>query len=150
MVRSAEGDLLKDDSEAIVNPVNCVGVMGRGLALQFRKAFPQNYLAYKKACAREEVQPGQMFVFELQSLQIPRFIVNFPTKRHWRDKSLVEDIDSGLQALRSMLIEKKIQSIALPPLGCGLGGLDWIHVRPRIVSALGSLEAVQVTLYEPI
>ena len=149
MILSTQGDLLRDESEAIVNTVNCVGVMGRGIALQFRNAYPENYKAYEKACQREEVQPGRMFVFETGELTHPRFIINFPTKRHWRGKSRMEDIDSGLKALVEVLREKKIRSIALPPLGSGLGGLDWSQVRPRIVAALGALEDVKVSIYEP-
>jgi O-acetyl-ADP-ribose deacetylase (regulator of RNase III) len=149
MILSTQGDILRDESEAIVNTVNCVGVMGRGIALQFRNAYPENYKAYEKACQREEVQPGKMFVHETGELTGPRFIVNFPTKRHWRGKSRIEDIDAGLKALIEVLREKKIRSIALPPLGSGLGGLDWAQVRPRIVAALGALDHVKVTIYEP-
>lgn len=150
MIRSTQGDILRDDSEAIVNTVNCVGVMGRGIALQFRNAYPENYKAYEKACQREEVQPGKMFVHETGELTGPRFIINFPTKRHWRGKSRMEDIDAGLKALVEVLREKKIRSIAIPPLGSGLGGLDWAEVRPRIVTALGPLEDVKVSIYEPV
>lgn len=149
MIQTTSGDILRDESEAIVNTVNCVGVMGRGIALQFRNAYPENFKAYAKACQREEVQPGRMFVFETGELSHPRFIVNFPTKRHWRGKSRMEDIDAGLKALVEVLREKKIRSIALPPLGSGLGGLDWAQVRPRIVAALEPLHDVKVTIYEP-
>ena len=149
MIHSTQGDILRDESEAIVNTVNCVGVMGRGIALQFRNAYPENYKAYVKACQREQVQPGKMFVYETGELTGPRYIINFPTKRHWRGKSRMEDIDSGLLALGDLLREKKIRSIALPPLGSGLGGLDWADVRPRIISALGALDDVKVTIYEP-
>jgi O-acetyl-ADP-ribose deacetylase (regulator of RNase III) len=149
MIHSTQGDILRDESEAIVNTVNCVGVMGRGIALQFRNAYPENYKAYEKACQREEVQPGRMFVYETGELTGPRYIINFPTKRHWRGKSRMEDIDSGLLALVEVLREKNIRSISLPPLGSGLGGLDWSEVRPRIVSALGALDEVKVTIYEP-
>lgn len=149
MIISTQGDILRDESEAIVNTVNCVGVMGRGIALQFRNAYPENYKAYEKACQRGEVQPGRMFVSETGELAGPRYIINFPTKRHWRGKSRMEDIDSGLGALVEVLREKKIRSIALPPLGSGLGGLDWSQVRPRIVAALEKLEDVKVSIYEP-
>lgn len=149
MIHSTQGDILRDESEAIVNTVNCVGVMGRGIALQFRNAYPENYKAYEKACQQEEVQPGRMFVYETGELTGPRYIINFPTKRHWRGKSRMEDIDSGLLALVELLRDKKIRSIALPPLGSGLGGLDWSEVRPRIVAALGVLGDVKVTIYEP-
>lgn len=149
MIHLTQGDILHDDSEAIVNTVNCVGVMGRGIALQFRNAYPENYKAYEKACQREEVQPGRMFVYETGELTGPRYIINFPTKRHWRGKSRMEDIDSGLRALVELLRDKKIRSIALPPLGSGLGGLVWSEVRLRIVAALGDLDEVKVTIYEP-
>jgi O-acetyl-ADP-ribose deacetylase (regulator of RNase III) len=149
MIHSTQGDILRDESEAIVNTVNCVGVMGRGIALQFRNAYPDNFKAYEKACQREEVQPGKMFVYETGELTNPRYIINFPTKRHWRGKSRMEDIDSGLEALVEVLRDKKIRSIALPPLGSGLGGLDWSEVRPRIVAALSVLDDVKVTIYEP-
>lgn len=149
MILSTQGDILRDDSEAVVNTVNCVGVMGRGIALQFRNAYPENYKAYEKACQRGEVQPGRMFVFETGELANPRFIINFPTKRHWRGKSRMEDIDSGLSALVEVLRERGIRSIALPPLGSGLGGLDWSEVRPRIVAALEVLEEVKVSIYDP-
>lgn len=149
MIQSIQGDILRDDSEAVVNTVNCVGVMGRGIALQFRNAYPENYEAYVEACEREEVQPGKMFVFETGELTGPRYIINFPTKRHWRGKSRMEDIDSGLRALVEVLREKKIRSVAIPPLGSGLGGLDWSDVRPRIVAALGGLDDVKVSIYEP-
>lgn len=150
MIHSAQGDILRDDSEAIINTVNCVGVMGRGIALQFRNAYPGNFKAYVKACQREEVQPGSMFVYETGALTHPRYIINFPTKRHWRGKSRMEDIDSGLVALVQVLRERNIRSLAVPPLGSGLGGLDWTEVRPRIVAALAGLDDLKVTIYEPV
>lgn len=149
MILSTQGDILRDESEAIVNTVNCVGVMGRGIALQFRNAYPENYAAYEKACQRGDVQPGRMFVHETGELTGPRYIINFPTKRHWRGKSRMEDIEAGLKGLVEVLREKKIRSIALPPLGSGLGGLDWSEVRRRIVAALGDLDEVRVSIYEP-
>lgn len=149
MIIYTRGDILRDESEALVNTVNCVGVMGRGIALQFRNAYPENYKAYVKACQREEVKPGRMFLFETGELTGPRHIINFPTKRHWRGKSRMEDIDAGLKALVEVLREKQIRSIAIPPLGSGLGGLDWTQVRPRIVAALGGLDDVRVSIYEP-
>ena len=148
MILSTQGDILRDESEAIVNTVNCVGVMGRGIALQFRNAYPENFKAYARACKQGEVQPGGMFVTETGEFA-PRYIVNFPTKRHWRGKSRMEDIEAGLAALVEVIREKRIRSIALPPLGAGLGGLAWPEVRCRIVAALEALEGVQITLYEP-
>ena len=143
------GDILKADAEALVNTVNCVGIMGRGIALQFKNAFPENFKAYEAACNRNEVQPGKMFIFETRTLANPKFIVNFPTKRHWRGKSRMEDIESGLKALVGEMRDRRIRSIAIPPLGSGLGGLNWAEVRPRIVEALRGLDDVQVILFEP-
>ncbi len=149
MIRFKTGDILAEDAEALVNTVNCVGVMGRGVALQFRKAFPENFRAYAKACAHREVRPGRMFVFETGALTNPRFIINFPTKRHWRGNSRIEDIDAGLQDLATVLREYKIRSVAVPPLGSGLGGLAWRTVRPRIVQALRDVDALDVILFKP-
>jgi len=149
MIEYVTGDILKDESEALVNTVNCVGVMGRGIALQFKKAWPENFRAYAAACERGEVRPGRMFVFETGRLTPPRFIINFPTKRHWRGKSRIEDIEAGLVALVDVIRSKRIRSIALPPLGSGLGGLAWPDVRERIASTLTGLGDVEVRVYEP-
>ena len=149
MIEFRTGDLLKADAEALVNTVNCVGIMGRGIALQFKNDFPENFKAYEAACKREEVQPGKMFVFETGTLTNPKFIINFPTKRHWRGKSRLEDIDSGLKALVEEIRHRGIRSIAIPPLGSGLGGLNWADVRPRIETALRSIENLDVIVYEP-
>src|SRR4051812_4898298 len=129
MIEFTTGDILKADVEALVNTVNCVGIMGRGVALQFKNSFPANFKAYSAACAREEVQPGGMFVFETGYLSGPKYIINFPTKRHWRGKSRIEDIDSGLVSLVREIKERSIKSVALPPIGSGLGGLEWTQVR---------------------
>ena len=144
-----QGDILHDDAEALVNTVNCVGIMGRGIALQFRNAFPENFRAYEAACQAELVQPGSMFVFETGALTFPRYIINFPTKRHWRGASRIDDIESGLQDLAETIRKNRIRSIAIPPLGSGLGGLDWNEVKPRILAALQSLPDVEIHLYEP-
>ncbi len=149
MIELRQGDILKAPAEALVNTVNCVGIMGRGIALQFRKAFPENYKAYKAACDLESVQPGRMLVHDLSRLIYPRFIINFPTKRHWKGKSRIQDIEAGLPALVEEIRRRGIRSIAVPPLGCGLGGLDWAEVRPRIEAALRVLPDVRVLLYEP-
>ena len=132
MIKYKTGNILTEDAEAIVNTVNCVGVMGRGIALQFKKALPENFKAYATACKRDEVQPGRMFVYETGELTNPRYVVNFPTKRHWRGKSRMEDIQSGLKALTEVIKERNIRSIAIPPLGSGLGGLDWMQVKSQI------------------
>lgn len=149
MFEYKQGNILKEDAEAFVNTVNCVGIMGRGVALQFKKAFPDNFKVYEYACKRNEIQPGMMFVFETGNLTNPRFIINFPTKRHWRGKSRMEDIESGLTALVDEIRLRKINSIAIPPLGSGLGGLDWADVRSRIEKALRDIPNLQVTLFEP-
>ena len=143
------GNILHADAEALVNTVNCVGVMGRGIALQFKNAYPKNFKAYEAACQRQEVQPGRMFVYATGELANPRFIINFPTKRHWRGNSRMEDIESGLIDLVEVIRRNNIQSIAIPPLGSGLGGLEWDDVRPRIEQALAALPQVKVLLYEP-
>lgn len=148
MIEFRTGDILRADVEALVNTVNCVGTMGRGVALQFKNNFPANFKAYEVACARDEVQPGRMFVFETGQLS-PKFIINFPTKRHWKGKSRMEDIESGLKALVEQIRNRRIRSIAIPPLGSGLGGLNWADVRPRIVAALDKLDDLDVIVYEP-
>jgi O-acetyl-ADP-ribose deacetylase (regulator of RNase III) len=142
------GDIFKADADAIVNTVNCVGIMGRGIALQFKNAYPTNFKAYKAACDAEQVQPGRMFVFETGKFT-PRYIINFPTKRHWKGKSRIEDIESGLIALGEEIVSRGIKSVAIPPLGAGLGGLDWDDVLPRIKSALQDIPDIDVIIFEP-
>jgi len=149
MIEYRSGDILKGEQEALVNTVNCVGIMGRGIALQFKNAYPQNFVAYEAACKRGEVQPGRMFVFETGQLTPPRYIINFPTKRHWRGKSRLEDVEAGLEALVEVIRTRRIGSIAIPPLGSGLGGLDWREVRACIERALSPLEGVHIVVYEP-
>jgi len=150
VIEFRQGDILEAKTDALVNTVNCVGVMGRGIALQFKDAFPDNFKAYAVACKRQEVQPGKMFVFERHQLGNPKFIINFPTKRHWRGQSRLGDIEAGLQSLVKEIRERGIRSIAIPPLGSGLGGLDWGQVRPRIEKALAPLEDVSVVVFEPL
>ncbi len=149
MIDYATGDILTANAEALVNTVNCVGVMGRGIALQFKNAFPENYKAYVHACDAGNVQPGRMFVYVNHRLHEPKYIINFPTKRHWKGKSRLADIDSGLLALRKEIQKRRIRSIAVPPLGSGLGGLNWNDVRPRIEEALGDIPDLHVIVYEP-
>lgn len=150
MIRMTRGDILRADAEAIINTVNCVGVMGRGIALQFKKAWPNNFNAYALACKNKDVQPGRMFIFETGQLANPRYIINFPTKRHWRAASRIEDIESGLVALVDDIQRIGIKSVAIPPLGAGLGGLDWAIVREKIEEAMQPLPDVDVVLYEPV
>ncbi len=149
MLRFKTGDILSEDVEAVVNSVNCVGVMGRGLALQFKNAYPANFKAYADACRQHQVEPGRMFIHETYQLTGPRWIINFPTKRHWKSKSRLEDIQAGLENLASQIDQLGIRSIAVPPLGSGLGGLDWSEVRRRIESELGRLEHVEIVVFEP-
>jgi O-acetyl-ADP-ribose deacetylase (regulator of RNase III) len=143
------GDLLRQEVDAIVNTVNTVGVMGKGIALQFKQKWPENFKAYAKACKRQEIQPGRMFIYDAGGLLKPRYIVNFPTKRHWRGKSRLEDIEAGLKDLVVQVKRLGIRSIALPPLGCGNGGLDWEDVRPRIERAFADLPQVEARLFAP-
>jgi len=149
MIEYKHGDILLENAEALINTVNCIGIMGRGIALQFKNAFPENFKAYAKACKKHEVQPGKMFVFETEQLTNPRYIINFPTKRHWRGKSRIEDIEEGLKALVDTINKYNIRSIAIPPLGSGLGGLDWPTVKSRIESVLQSFSDVHIFIYEP-
>jgi O-acetyl-ADP-ribose deacetylase (regulator of RNase III) len=123
--------------------------MGKGVALQFKKAFPENFTFYQKACRAGDVRPGQMLVFETGSMLGPRYIINFPTKQHWRGKSKYEYIKAGLETLVAEVRRLGIRSVALPPLGCGLGGLDWNRVRPMIEAALAEVPDVEVILFEP-
>lgn len=150
MITIAHGNLLKADVDALVNTVNTEGVMGKGIALQFRRAYPQAYIAYRNACKAGEVRIGDMHVVDLGALGGgPRWIINFPTKRHWRSKSKIGDIQAGLSALADTIKERAIRSIAVPPLGCGNGGLPWPEVERLIRSELGSLVDVRVDLYSP-
>lgn len=149
MIRIAQGNLLEAQVEALVNTVNCVGYMGKGIALQFKQAFPANFKAYESECRAGAMIPGRMLVHDYGMLIQPRYIINFPTKRHWRGKSRMEDVEAGLAALVEEVRQRGIRSIAIPPLGCGLGGLDWEEVRPRIEAAFASLPDVEVHLYEP-
>lgn len=119
MIEYKTGDILSEEAEALVNSVNCVGVMGRGIALQFKKAFPGNYNAYRARCKRNEMRPGHVFAYKTGETVPPRYIVNFPTKRHWRGKSRIEDIESGLASLTKEIRSHGIRSIAIPPLGAG-------------------------------
>ena len=135
MIQITAGNLLEAQVDALVNTVNCVGFMGKGIALQFKQAFPENFTAYEKACHDGEVRPGHMFIYETRAVVGPKYIINFPTKRHWKGKSKMEDIESGLKALIADVERLGIKSIAVPPLGCGLGGLNWSDVRPRIEKA---------------
>ena len=137
--------IFESDSEAIVNPVNCVGVSGAGLAKQFAQRYPKNDRLYREACKDNRVQPGRGLITET-CRQSPRFIVNFPTKRHWRDRSRLSDIQLGLRNLHRELLRRDIRSIALPALGAGLGGLPWPDVRDLIEREFGNQSAIEITV----
>lgn len=149
MIESTTGNLLHAEVDALVNTVNCVGVMGKGIALQFKQAFPAMFEAYRKAAKAGEVVPGHMHIYPTDALVGPRYLINFPTKRHWKAGSLMEDIDAGLVDLVAQVRRLGITSIAVPPLGAGNGGLNWAEVRPRIVQAFAALPDVRVLLFEP-
>lgn len=144
-----KGNLITEDAEALVSTVNCEGYMGKGVALQFKKAFPANYDAYHKACKHGHVSPGKMFVFQTGRMVNPKYIINFPTKRNWRQSSRLEDIKSGLDDLVKVIQDLRIHSIAIPPLGCGLGGLRWYEVRPLIESAIDNFPNLTAYIFEP-
>jgi len=150
MIEIARGNLLEADAEALVNTVNCIGYMGKGIALQFKQAFPANFDNYQKACKSDQVKPGRMFIHQTGQMFHPKYIINFPTKRHWRGKSKLEDIRAGLVALVKDVKRLGIRSVAVPPLGCGLGGLDWKTVRGMIEDAFKRVPEVHVLLFEPV
>ena len=147
MIRNVTGDLLKDDADALVNAVNTAGVMGKGIALQFKKTWPEMFKAYAAACRNGEVELGHMHVWRAGS---GRYIINFPTKQHWRSRSTIPGIESGLQDLVEVIRTHYLTSLALPPLGCGHGGLTWPDVEPVIHRALTPIATdVDVRIYAP-
>lgn len=150
MIRFTQGNLIEAPAEALVNTVNTVGVMGKGIALMFKEAFPENYRLYRQACQTKNVKVGHVFATERRDfLSGPKWIINFPTKEHWRAHSRIEWIRDGLADLRRFVEEHKIRSVALPPLGSGNGGLDWREVRPLIIEALQPLHDVTIIVFEP-
>lgn len=164
-IELVNGDMFTSGAEALVNPVNCVGVMGAGLALHFKLRFPENFDNYVKVCKGRGMSPGKLLVSDCQKSRVvsapwgsilpshdsghARYIVNFPTKRHWKDKSRLDDVAAGLDALVQFVRTESVKSIAIPPLGCGLGGLDWRDVRPLVEEAAKSLPDVKVQVYVP-
>lgn len=148
MIEFGAGNLLQCDTEALVNTVNTVGVMGKGVALQFKQAFPENYRAYRRACDHNLVKLGEMMVWDSGQLGPKRYVINFPTKGHWRSSSKLEDIQAGLRDLVRVIDQYEIESVAIPALGCGNGGLDWGTVRPIIEAALASTSA-RIVLFPP-
>ena len=149
MVKLVTGNLFEAKVEALVNPVNTVGVMGKGLALAFKKAFPANTKAYEAACRRRELAIGKVLVFEIGEAALPRYILNFPSKAHWRDPSKLEYIEAGMKDLVRVLAQREIRSVAIPALGAGLGGLDWKVVRPIVMAPLARLPNVEALVFEP-
>ena len=150
MITYTCGDIFSSNATAIVNTVNTEGIMGKGLALQFKKRFPDNFKAYEKACKDGHVSIGKMFIFTSNTLEGSRLIINFPTKKLWRNKSSLADISAGLSALVTDIKRLGITSIAIPPLGCGLGGLSWKDVKAEIEKAFASLPDVDVQVFEPL
>lgn len=144
------GNLLATKADAYVNPVNCVGVMGKGLALQFKDAFPDNFRQYKMACSEGGVKPGRILVVHNRNPGSPVHIFNFPTKDHWKNPSRIEWIKAGLEDLVELVKALKVQSIAIPALGCGNGQLTWQEVKPLIEAAFAELPEVTVYLFEPL
>jgi len=149
MIHYTSGNLLEANVEALVNTVNTVGVMGKGIALMFKERFPKNMFEYSKACKEDKVKTGEMFATQTNELMGPKWIINFPTKQHWRAKSKMEWVVDGLGDLKQFIINNQIQSIALPPLGAGNGGLSWNDVKPKIEAALSELNNVDIYIYEP-
>ena len=149
MIYLKKGNILKEKVEALVNTVNTVGIMGKGIALAFKKAFPENYKIYKETCDNNELKTGDLLVTQT-GRETPKYIINFPTKQHWRNKSKIEYVEKGMQKLAEVIQEREIKSIAIPPLGCGNGGLNWKDVKPLIIEGLKPVEATtEIILYEP-
>ncbi len=150
MIEFKQGNLLKSNLDALVNPVNCVGIMGKGLGLQFKQKFPENFLQYKDACDRQFVKLGQMYITKTGNL-FPRYIINFPTKYHWKDSSNIHSIQLGLKSLVKQINDLKICSIAIPSLGCGNGGLEWEKVKPIILNYCSKLSPdIKIEIFEPL
>lgn len=148
-IELCSGDLLRSSARALVNTVNCVGVMGKGIALQFKREYPVMFVEYASACRRGLVVPGKVHVFTIGNADRARHIVGFPTKYHWRDHSRLADVEEGLVDLVRFVDEYRVESIAVPALGCNNGGLDWCDVRPRIELAFEVVPWVKVELYPP-
>jgi O-acetyl-ADP-ribose deacetylase (regulator of RNase III) len=143
MISYIAGDLFESRAQVLTNTVNCVGVMGKGLALEFKKRYPALFRDYAERCARGEMKIGEPWLWEGAEVQI----LNFPTKRHWRAPSLIEDIDEGLKWLAARYGDVGISTIAMPALGCGNGGLPWNMVRPLMEARLGTLPDLEVFVY---
>ena len=150
MVRYTTGNILDAEAEAVVNTVNTVGVMGKGIALMFKQAYPENFRQYSDAVKRSEIEVGHVFPVKSENLMGPKWILNFPTKKHWRHPSKLAWIEAGLHDLTKTIADLGIRTIAVPPLGCGAGGLQWDTVRPMIEQILGEIPDLDVLVYQPI
>lgn len=148
MIEMRSGDILLSEAHALVNPVNCVGVMGKGLAAQFKDHFPENFMLYEEACNHGFVQIGKVFATQGKIRGQHKYIVNFPTKEHWRDSSRLEFVEQGLKALVQFLLAHEIKSVAVPPLGCGLGGLSWVIVKPLLFGTFVQYPQIQTLIYD--
>jgi O-acetyl-ADP-ribose deacetylase (regulator of RNase III) len=146
VIRFVSGNLFDSEADALVNAVNCVGVMGKGIALQFKRAFPAMFTEYERDCRQGRVRLGSVTTFRERG----KLIVNFPTKQDWRTKSRLSDVEAGLRALRHLIESERIPSVAVPPLGCGNGGLDWSDVRAAIVREFGGMDEIDIEVYEPV
>lgn len=145
MIKTASGNIFESDAQCIVNPVNCVGVMGKGLALQFKRRYPAMFINYQGKCSRHLVRIGQPYLFQCKD----KIIMNFPTKLHWRDPSEISYIEQGLRYVHDHYKRWGIRSIAFPRIGCGCGGLDWnTDIRPLMYKYLEELDGLTVYLYE--
>lgn len=161
MIKESTEALLESNSEALVNTVNTVGVMGKGIALLFKNNYKENYRRYRVACRKNEIQIGKVFCvqvrdtqkdlygdkLETHSAENPRWIINFPTKQHWRNPSKIEWIEAGLIDLKRVIKEKGIKSISLPQLGCGNGGLVWEDVKIKIEEAFAEVKDVEIIVH---
>ncbi|AFM03947.1 putative phosphatase, C-terminal domain of histone macro H2A1 like protein [Bernardetia litoralis DSM 6794] len=144
-----KGNILESTTEVIINPVNIVGVMGKGLALAFKKHFPHNYKVYKEACKNKTIDIGKLLLVDEFDLEKKQFIINFPTKKHWRNPSKIEYIEEGLKDLVRIIETQKFESMAIPALGCGLGGLEWEDVKLVLEKYLRDLEDIEILIFEP-
>ncbi|MCS0218237.1 macro domain-containing protein [Vibrio alginolyticus] len=149
MITYQTGNILHDQADAIINTVNTVGVMGKGLALQFKKAFPENFKVYKKACDDKSLVTGQVLSVSLNSMNAPYYVINFPTKAHWKGKSKLEFIEQGLDSLKAEVKRLDLKSVAIPALGSGLGGLPWHQVDKLINKHLVDMPDVEWRVYPP-
>ncbi len=149
MINIKKGNLLSEKVDALVNAVNCVGVMGKEIALQFKNKWPDYFIAYAKSCKAGAIRPGVISTYALNQSGQPFYIINFPTKNNWRDKSTLAYIKDGLDDLKIFIEINNIRSLALPALGCGNGGLEWSIVKPLIEASFSSLKDIDIYLFEP-